>query len=89
MDTAALICGEHSLAGGAAAKILPLIDSVDTAGLRLVLRRPWQMRLKPVLYSNNPRLQPLRLSLHMRQPLRRRMYARRQRKRKVRKSKIY
>ena len=47
------------------------------------------MRLKPLQYSSNPRLQPMRLLLRLRQHLRRRMYARRQRKRKVRKSKIY
>ena len=41
------------------------------------------MRLKPVLYSNNPRLQPMRLLLYLRQHLRRRMYARRQRKPKL------
>ena len=49
----------------------------------MALRRPWQMRLKPVLYSNNRRLQPLRLRMYLRQHLRRRMYARRQRKRKM------
>ena len=87
--TAALSCGAHSLAGGAAAKILRLIDSAAIAGLRLALRRPLRMRLKPVLYSNNPRMQPLRLSLYLRHHLRRRMYAHRQRKRKVRKSKIH
>lgn len=87
--TAALSCGGHSLAGGAAAKILRLIDFAGTAGLRLALRRPWQMRLKPVLYSNNPRLQPMRLHLQLRQHLRCRMSARRQRKRKVRKSKVH
>ena len=81
--TAARSCGAHSLAGGAAAKTLRLIDSVGTAGLRLALRRPPRMRLKSVLYSNNPRLQPLRLSLYLRQPLRCHMYARRQRKRKM------
>ena len=81
--TAALSCSAHSLARSAAAKILRLIDSVDTAGLRLALRRPLRMR------RCNLRLQPLRLRLYLRQHLRRRMYARRQRKRKVRKSKIH
>ena len=87
--TAARSCGAHSLAGGAAAKILPLIAFADIAGLRLALRRPWQMRLKPLQYIGNPRLQTMRLRLCLRQPLRRRMYARRQRKRKVRKSKMH
>ena len=87
--TAARSCGAHSLAGGAAAKIPSETAFAGTAALRLALRRPLQMRLKPVLYSNNPRLQPLRLSLYLRHHLRRRMYAHRQRKRKVRKSKIH
>lgn len=81
--TAALSCSAHSLAGGAAAKILLLTAFAGTAGLRLALRRPWQMR------RCKPRLQPLRLRLCLRPYLRRRMYARRQRKRKVRRSKIH
>ena len=75
--TAALSCGAHSLARGAAEKILRLIDSAATAGLRLALRRPLQMRLKPLQYSSNPRLQPMRLRMYLRQLLRRRMCARR------------
>lgn len=47
------------------------------------------MRLKPVLYSSNPRLQPMRLRMYLRQPMCRRMCARWQRKRKVRKSKVH
>ena len=87
--TAARSCGAHSLAGGVGAKILRRTAFAGTAGLRLALRRPWQMRLKPLLYSSNPRLQPLRISLQLRQHLRRRMCARRQRKSKIHKRKIY
>ena len=81
--TAALSCNAHSLAGGAAAKILRRTAFAGTAGLKLALRRPLQMRLKPLQHSSNPRLTPLCLLLYLRQPLRRRMYAWRQRKRKM------
>lgn len=81
--TAARSCGAHSLAGGAGAKILRLIAFADIVGLRLALR--WQLQIRRC----NLRLKPLRLRLQLRQHLRRHMCARRQRKRKVRKSKIH